>query len=187
MPLTRKMLKAMGIEEEEKIEQIMEAHVEVTDALKAQRDEYRSAAERLPAVQRELDELKSREDGGFKEKYEAEHRALEEYKAQVATEKENALKSDMYRRLLLDSGINPAKVDVIMKVTDLQSIGMEDGKLQGVDKLREYIDTEWSDFKVSTETRGAQVDNPTGGGVHEDQPDLGSLSMQDYIAARKKM
>ena len=37
MSLTRKMLKAMGIEEE-KIDQIIEAHSETVDSLKAVRD-----------------------------------------------------------------------------------------------------------------------------------------------------
>ena len=39
MALTRKMLKAMGIEED-KIEQIIEAHSETVDSLKADRDSY---------------------------------------------------------------------------------------------------------------------------------------------------
>ena len=43
MALTRKMLKAMGIEDE-KIDQIIEAHTETTDALKQQRDEAKAEA-----------------------------------------------------------------------------------------------------------------------------------------------
>lgn len=68
MSLTRKMLKAMGIEEE-KIEQIIEAHTETVDALKA----YKEDADKLKNVQRELDDLKAAGDGGYKEKYETEH------------------------------------------------------------------------------------------------------------------
>lgn len=40
MPLTRKMLKAMGIEED-KIEQIIEAHADTVDALRDERDGYK--------------------------------------------------------------------------------------------------------------------------------------------------
>ena len=43
MSLTRKMLKAMGIEEE-KIDQIIEAHSETVDALKKDRDTYKENA-----------------------------------------------------------------------------------------------------------------------------------------------
>ena len=49
MSLTRKMLKAMGIEED-KIEQIIEAHTDVTDSLKADRDKYKEDAENLLKV-----------------------------------------------------------------------------------------------------------------------------------------
>ena len=43
MALTRKMLKAMGIEDE-KIDQIIEAHTETVDALKVERDQYKEDA-----------------------------------------------------------------------------------------------------------------------------------------------
>ena len=61
MAFTRKMLKALGIEDD-KIEQIIEAHTEVTDALKADRDKYKEDAEQLPHVQDELDKLKEKVD-----------------------------------------------------------------------------------------------------------------------------
>ena len=56
MALTRKMLKAMSIEDEQ-IEQIIEAHAESTDALKASRDEYKAEAEKIPELQKEIDKL----------------------------------------------------------------------------------------------------------------------------------
>lgn len=45
--LTRKMLKAMGIEDE-KVEQIIEEHVESVDGLKAERDRYKGGVPRRP-------------------------------------------------------------------------------------------------------------------------------------------
>ena len=58
MALTRKMLKAMGIEDE-KIDQIIEAHTETVDALKEERDTYKEDASKLTAVQKELETAKS--------------------------------------------------------------------------------------------------------------------------------
>ena len=83
MALTRKMLKAMGIEEE-KIDEIIDAHTETVNALKDQAKQDRDAAARLEAVQRELDDLKAQGDGGYKDKYEKEHAAFEDYKSQTA-------------------------------------------------------------------------------------------------------
>ena len=77
MSLTRKMLKAMGIEDE-KIDQIIEAHTEVVDALKSARDEFKADAEKLPAVQKELDELKAANGDGSKEALQAKYDKLKE-------------------------------------------------------------------------------------------------------------
>ena len=55
MALTRKFLSALGIEEE-KAEQIIAAHTETVDGLKAERDKYKEDAEKLPATQNELAE-----------------------------------------------------------------------------------------------------------------------------------
>ena len=45
MALTRKFLEALGIEQA-KIDEIISAHTEVTDALKADRDSYKEKAEK---------------------------------------------------------------------------------------------------------------------------------------------
>ena len=58
MALTRKMLKAMGIEDE-KIDQIIEAHAETTEALKAERDAAQQAAKENENAQKELEDLKA--------------------------------------------------------------------------------------------------------------------------------
>ena len=47
------MLKAMGIEDE-KVEQIIEEHVESVDALKAERDRYKAGAEEAEGLRRQL-------------------------------------------------------------------------------------------------------------------------------------
>ena len=58
MALTRKYLKALGIEDE-KIEQIIEAHTETVDGLKNERDGFKASADKLAEVQKELDGLKA--------------------------------------------------------------------------------------------------------------------------------
>ncbi len=61
MALTRKMLKAMGIEDEE-IEQIIEEHVESVDGLKAERDRYRGGAEEAEGLRKQLEEAKAADE-----------------------------------------------------------------------------------------------------------------------------
>lgn len=161
MALTRKMLKAMGIEDD-KIDQIIDAHTETVDSLKEQRDQYKADAEKLTTVQAELDSLKGGED--WKAKYESEHQNFESYKTQIATEKETEQKKTLYKQLLSDSKVDKKRIDAILKVTDLTSLKIKDGKLENVEDLKKSITDEWSGFIVKDKVEGAGVDNPPEGG-----------------------
>ena len=66
MALTRKLLKGMGLTDEQ-VDTIIEAHTDTVDGLKEQVKTYKADAEKLPNVQKELDDLKAAGDGGFKE------------------------------------------------------------------------------------------------------------------------
>ena len=160
MALTRKMLKAMGIEDE-KIDEIIDAHTETVNALKEQRDQYKEDAEKLPTVQAELDKLKGSED--WKAKYETEHQEFETYKTTVAAEKDAEQKKALYRQLLRDKKIDEKRLDAIIKVTDLSTLKVKDGKLENADDLKKNIDTEWAGFIVKDKVEGAGVDNPPAG------------------------
>lgn len=163
MALTRKLLRSMGIEDD-KIDQIIEAHGETVSALKDERDQYREAAEALPGVQRELDELKAKPDDGFREKYEKEHADFEAYKAETAKDASEREKKSLYRKLLQDAGVDPKRLDAVMRVADLSEVSVEDGKIKDAEALSEAVKSEWSDFIVQTGTKPAKVDDPPAGG-----------------------
>lgn len=168
MAFTRKMLKAMGIEEE-KIDEIIEAHREVADALKEDRDKYKADADKLADTEKELKDLKNMVDGAdsYKEQYEKEHKAFEEFKKGVEAEKSKAKKVDAYKDLLLKAGVSEKRIDAIVKVTSMDDIELDDnGEIKDADKRIEGIKTEWSEFIVTEKQRGANTENPpsnTGG------------------------
>lgn len=158
MAFTRKMLKAMGIEDE-KVEQIMDAHVEVVDALKADRDAYKETADKYTDVEKELNDLKAK-GGDWQTKYEKEHADFEAYKtAQTAKETETA-KAEAYKALLTGAGVSEKRVAAILKVTDLSTVEMADGKIKNADELTKTIKTDWADFITSTQTSGAATATP---------------------------
>ena len=164
MAFTRKMLKAMGIEEE-KIDEIIDAHREVTDALKADRDKYKSDAEKLTDVQKKYDDLKkevdSKEGDSYKEKYDKEHKAFEEYKKTVEGERTKASKTQAYKELLKKAGVSDKRIDSVLKVTAIDEIELDDdGKIKDADKVVENIKSEWSEFIVTESQRGAGTENP---------------------------
>ena len=165
MALTRKMLKAMGIEDE-KVEQIIEAHTETVTALKDERDAYKADAEKLPNVQKELDELKatdSKEDT-FKVKYEALKEEFDSYKKEQKEKAEKVKKEQAYKNLLQEVGISEKRIEAVLKVSDVNSIEFDEkGNVKDADKLKEGIASEWEDFIVHKETKGTETSNPPSG------------------------
>ena len=96
MALTRKLLKGMGLTDEQ-VDTIIEAHTDTVDGLKADVSKYKSDAEKLPGVQKQLDDLKAAGDGGYKEKYEKEHSDFEAYKSGVTAKESKAAKEKAVR------------------------------------------------------------------------------------------
>lgn len=160
--LTRKMLKAMGIEDD-KIDEIIDAHAETVDGLKESLKAAKVDADKLKSVQKELDDLKANDGDDYKAKYEKEHSDFETYKKTVATEKAESEKKSMYRDLLKEAGVDAKRLDTILRVTDFTKINVKDGKLDNAEELTKGIKTDWADFIGKTETRGAEVTNPPGG------------------------
>lgn len=160
MAFTRTFLKTMSLTDEQ-ISAIMEEHVSVTDALKKQRDEYKTDADKLPDIQKQLDDLKSGED--YQNKYEAEHKAFEDYKAQVKADAEAAKVKDAYRALLKDEKISEKRLDAVMRLTDFSKMKLDkEGNLENADRLRDEIKSEWSDYITSTRTERENVATPPG-------------------------
>ena len=59
MALTRKLLKGMGLTDEQ-MDTIIEAHSDTVDGLKGELSKYKADAEKLPGVQKELEDLKAK-------------------------------------------------------------------------------------------------------------------------------
>ncbi|WP_294163127.1 hypothetical protein [uncultured Senegalimassilia sp.] len=180
MALTRKTLKAMGIEED-KIDLIIEAHTESTDALKQQRDEYKAKAEAKATASTEPKPKDHEPSDGYKAKYDAEKKAFEDYKANIAAEKAEADKRAKYRELIVKAGVDSKRVDSVLKVSDLSEIKVKDGAIEGADDLVKSIKEDWADFIPTTQKVGANAPNPpkNDGGVKKLE-DI--TKMQDPVA-----
>lgn len=160
MSLTRKMLKAMGIEEE-KIDQIIEAHSETVDSLKADRDSYKEDAEKLKDVQKELDDLKAKGDDGWKEKHDALKVEFDQYKNDVQAKETKAAKEAAYRAILKDANLSEKGVEKAIKYADWDKIELgEDGKLKGANDHIKAVREEWAEYVTTTTTTGAKTSNP---------------------------
>lgn len=160
MSLTRKMLKAMGIEEE-KIDQIIEAHSETVDSLKADRDSYKEDAEKLKDVQKELDDLKAKGDDGWKEKHDALKAEFDQYKNDVQEKETKAAKEAAYRAVLKDANLSEKGIEKAIKYAEWDKIELgEDGKLKGANDHIKAAREEWAEYVTTTTTTGAKTSNP---------------------------
>ena len=165
MALTRKFLSALGIEEA-KIDEIISAHADTVNALKEQRDGYKADADKLPAVQKALDDLKASQSGEdpYKAKYEKKAKEFDDYKKGVEAKELKRSKSTAYKQVLKE--LNASHIDSILKASqsELEKIELdENGKIKDVDKLKESIKKEWADFIVEEGQQGAKTATPPGG------------------------
>ena len=166
MGFSRKMLKAMGIEDE-KIDQIIDAHSETVDALKADRDAYKEDAAKLAAVQKELDELKAKGDDGYKAKYEAEKAAHDALKADIAAKETKKAKTDAYRELLKGANIDEKRIATILRAEapTIDKIELDaDGKIKNAEQYTQSIKSDWADFVVTQSAKGTNTATPPANG-----------------------
>lgn len=144
---------------------IISLHRSVVDPLKddldaAKRDvtKYKTDAEKLPGVQKELDDFK-KED--WKTKYENEKSAHDAYKTQVAKDAEAAKVKAAYKKLLTEEKISEKTLESILNATDYSGMKLkDDGTLDKIEDLKKDIDSKWGGFKVSERKRGENVNNP---------------------------
>ncbi len=165
MAFTRKFLKALGLTEEQ-VDSVVEAHTETVDGLKSQMEGYKADAEKLEGVQRELDDLKAKGGGeDYKSKYDSEHAAFEKYKNDQNAKESAALAERLYREQLNALGITGKRADGIVRLTDLSTVKIKDGKLEDADGVKKGIQTDYADFIPKKRTDGADpADPPHSGG-----------------------
>lgn len=151
MALTRKYLKAMGLEDD-KIDQIIEAHTEVTTAIKADVDRYKADAEKLSEVQAELDSLKAMKDDGLQAKVDQLTAELTEEKAGRKKDRQEA----SIRQELTAMGAQD--VDYLLyKLGDTSELFDEDGQLKDKDAFAEKTKADYpNQFKAEpTKSKGS--------------------------------
>ena len=164
MALTRKFLKALGLEDD-KIEQIIEEHTTIADRMNAEIEKYKADAEVLPRVQRELEKAQADLEAGKKDswkvKYEAVKEEFEGYKSEQTKKETRSAKEKAYRELLKQAGVSEKRLDSVLRVSDVDGMELDDkGAIKDADKLTESIKSEWADFIQTTTTQGAQTAVP---------------------------
>lgn len=117
-------------------------HLGVVDPLKDDLTKYKADAEKLPGVQKELDDLKAAGDGGYKEKYEKEHSAFETYKSTVTAKESKAAKEKAVRAYFESKNITGANLDLAMRGCgeEMAALELDGEKIKDTKSLDALVD-----------------------------------------------
>lgn len=188
MALTKKMLTAMDIPAE-KIEEIINNHLESIEALRKERDDakadvdkYKAEAERLGSVEKELVKAQAKLEDADKvsEKLKNLQNEFAEYKADVDAKTVRTSKENAYKKLLKEAGVSEKRIDSIIKVSDISGIELdEDGNAKNKKALVDSIKGEWADFIVTAHEHGAQTPKPPANNGGEDMSKEDIMKIKD--------
>lgn len=167
--LTRKFLRALGVEED-KIDEIVTAHQDTLEEIKAERDGLKDNASKLAEAQAEVTRLsgeleKAKKNGGDAAKIQAEYDA---YKQQIADEKAAAQADADVLDIVKEAGIvRESFQKVVAKDFDRSKIQRgEDGTITNRQDLVNDTRTRYGDFTATQQQQGTPPNNPpTGGGA----------------------
>jgi len=167
----REILSAAGVDSDhmaDATDKIINGH---TDSINALRDEisslkddvskYKADADKLLEVQKAFDDLKAtaKSDKEY-DKLKAEY---EQYKADVEANRLKTAKTEAFKAILRDAGIDGKRIDTIVKVS-ADTIGSveldDDGKAKNAKDISKTIETEWADFKIVEGKQGAHTPTP---------------------------
>ena len=190
--LTRKFLEALGVEEKAQ-DQIMEKHSEVVNEIKTERDKFKEDAEKLPDVQKQLDDLKAKQSEDDPSELEKVKKELadktaefEKYKGDIEAKETKAKKETAYRKLLKDAGIGEKYLDIVVKANqdEINNIAFDkEGKVKDSDKITAGMKDSLSAFVVTTQQKGADVQNPpAGNGGGEQKPSRAAELFKQHAA-----
>lgn len=189
--LSRKFLAGIGIEDD-KVDLIIEKHQEVLTEVKEERDSFKEKAEKLPAVEKELADLKAASDdskeNSYKVKYDALKEEFEAYKTDIESKATQTKKENAFKALLKDVGISEKRIEAVLKVSDLSKVEFDDeGKIKDEEKMKADLKEEWSDFITSTSSKGAETSNPPANNGKTTMTREQIRAISDPIARQKAM
>lgn len=166
----REILSAAGVTSEnmsEAVDKIIDGHVTSVNALREDIAKYKADTEKLPTVQKELDDMKANTNDSWKEKYDNLKGEFDKYKAEVTEKETKAAKEAAYRAILKDANLSEKGIEKAVKYAEWDKIELgEDGKLKGANEHIKAVREEWAEYVTTTTTTGAKTSTPpanTGG------------------------
>lgn len=184
MSITRKLLKGMGLTEEQQ-DTILEAHTATLEDIKKERDRYKAEADKLPTVQKELDDLKAKGDDGWKEKHDNLQKQFDDYKADVEAKESRAAKEKAAKAYFESKNIESSNINLALRSSaeEIDNLELDGEKIKDTKALDDLISGDLSGLvgksKVSI-SMGGKLNGRTKTMTRED-----IIAIKDGAARRK--
>jgi len=164
----REILSTAGVDAERiasVTDQIIQGHTASIEALREERDTWKSEAAKVASLEKEktdLEEKLKKFDG--KKSYADLEKEYEDYKNGIAQKEVRGKKETAYTKILKDAGIAEKHWPKIIKYSDVDSIELDDnGEAKNAKELLTSVKNEWSDHIPTTTTHGADTHTPPEG------------------------
>ncbi len=125
------------------------------------------------------------------EAYKNLEKQFEDYKADVEAKAAGAAKETAYRALLTEAGVDPKRIDTVIRAEKAGFADMKmgaDGKFEKADELTAAIKTNWADFIQTSTTTGVPTATPptnTGGTTIKTKEEI--LAIKDTATRQAEM
>ena len=189
----REILSAAGVTSEnmsEAVDKIIDGHVTSVNALREDIAKYKADAEKLPTVQKELDDMKANTNDSWKEKHDKLKGEFDKYKGDIEAKETKANKEKAVRAFYESKGITGKNLEIAMRGsrTEIDGIELDGDKIKDNSALDALVKGDFSGLVATTTTKGANTANPpanNGTGTGKTREEI--LAIKDGSVRRAEM
>ena len=161
----RDILSAAGVTSEnmsDAVDKIIDGHVTSVNALREDIAKYKADAEKLPTVQKELDDMKANTNDSWKEKHDKLKDEFDKYKGDIEAKETKAKVNNAVRSYLESKSITGDNLDLAMMACEsiIASAELDGEKLKDTTALDTLVDSKFKRLVTHTTTKGANTANP---------------------------
>lgn len=163
MALTRKMLKGMGLNDEQ-IDSIIDAHTETVDVYKERLNESGDYKKKFEDVQKELDELKNNGGDDWKEKHDKVKADFAEFKNSITKKETRAAKEKAVRAYFEKANITGKALEIAMRGcnAEIEAIELDGEKIKDEAGLKALVEGDFASLVGKQQNSGTPTPNPAG-------------------------
>lgn len=166
----REILSAAGVDAEhmkDAVDKIIDGHLASVDALREDVSKYKTEAEQLGGVQKELDELKKLDGAGWKAKAEGWEKKYNDLVSANTAKETKAAKESAARAYYESKGITGKSLDIAMRGSsaEIEALELDGDKIKDAAALDALVKGDFADLVSATTTKGANTDTPPANSV----------------------